>query len=248
MTRFLATAAVLVALTSAPGARADGLASTDTLATDTGRIVVHAVHHASFLLEWDDLVIAVDPVGDARDFLRLGRPHVVLVTHRHGDHFDADMIRTLASDHNVVITPLDIAESIPACEAVLLVNGDTHTVGDLAVTAVPAYNHTPERLAFHPRGRDNGYLLERRGVRVYVSGDTEDIPEQADLAPVDAAFLCMNLPWTMSVDQAARAVAMVAPRVLYPYHLRHRDGSHADLDRLDALLDDRVAVRRLAWY
>ncbi len=194
------------------------------------------------------LLVAVDPVGDARLYLTLGRPDVVLVTHKHGDHFDPDVLRELAGQHNVVITPEHVAESVPACDPVVLANGESHTAGELMVTAVPAYNRTEERLAFHPRGRDNGYLLELDGVRVYISGDTEDVPELASVAPVDAAFLCMNLPWTMSVNQAARAVKAIRPRVLYPYHHRNRDGSSADLGRLRTLVGEVAEVRVLAWY
>lgn len=222
-------------------------APADTLLTAAGPLVIHPEQHASFLLQWDDLLVAVDPVGEAERYLRLGRPQLVLVTHKHGDHFDPDVLRELAGEHNVVITTPLVAESVPSCDAVVLLNGDSHTVGDLRVTAVPAYNTTADRLQYHPRGRDNGYLLERGGVRVYISGDTEDIPELADLAPVDAAFLCMNLPYTMSVAQAARAVGLLRPAVVYPYHFRNGDGSHADVGALSALVAG-VEVRVLGWY
>lgn len=220
----------------------------DTLVTPRGPLVIHPVEHASFLMQWNERIIAVDPVGDVRPYLALGRPHLVLVTHKHGDHFDPDILRELAAQHNVVITTQQVAESVPACDPVALANGEAHVLGDITVTAVPAYNRTPDRRQFHPQGRDNGYLVDLDGFRVSISGDTEDVPEMADLAPVDAAFLCMNLPWTMSVDQAARAVGMLQPRVLYPYHFRNRDGSMADLQRLGSLVGSEVEIRRLDWY
>lgn len=228
-------------------ARVEVSAAADTLATTAGPLVVHPVAHASFLLRWGNLLVAVDPVGDAERYLHLGRPQLVLVTHKHGDHFDPDVVRELAGQHNVVITTPLVAESVPSCDAVVLVNGESHAVGDLQVTAVPAYNTSADRLQYHPRGRDNGYLLERGGARVYISGDTEDIPELADLAPVDAAFLCMNLPYTMSVAQAARAVGLLRPTVVYPYHFRNGDGSHADVEALGRMADG-VVVRVLRWY
>lgn len=239
----LAAALLLLAVATSPAADAPA----DTLATAAGPLAVHPVEHASFLLQWGDLLVAVDPMGEADRYLRHGRPQLVLVTHKHGDHFDADVLRELAGQHNVVITTPLVAESVPSCDAVVLANGESHAVGDLRVTAVPAYNTTADRLQYHPRGRDNGYLLERGGVRVYISGDTEDIPELAGLAPVDVAFLCMNLPYTMSVAQAARAVRLLGAAVVYPYHFRNGDGSHGDVEALDALVDG-VEVRLLRWY
>jgi L-ascorbate metabolism protein UlaG (beta-lactamase superfamily) len=239
----LAAALLLLAATVAPAVDAPA----DTLTTAAGPLVVHPVAHASFLLQWGDLLVAVDPVGEAGRYLRLGRPQLVLVTHKHGDHFDADVLRELAGQHNVVVTTPLVAESVPSCDAVVLTNGESHAVGDLRVTAVPAYNTSADRLQYHPRGRDNGYLLERGGVRVYISGDTEDIPELADLAPVDVAFLCMNLPYTMSVAQAARAVGLLGAAVVYPYHFRNGDGSHGDVGALGAMADG-VEVRVLGWY
>jgi L-ascorbate metabolism protein UlaG (beta-lactamase superfamily) len=241
----------LIAVAAPPLAAGEpAVAPADTLITDHGPLMVHPFGHASLVLEWRDRVIAVDPVGDARRYRHLPRPHLILVTHRHGDHFDADAVRDLAGERTVVITPRDVAESIPASDPVALANGESHAAHGIGVTAVAAYNRTDGRLEFHPRGRDNGYVLELNGARVYVSGDTEDIPEQDDLGRLDAAFLCLNLPWTMSVDQAIRAATAVRPRVLYPYHFRNGDGSQADLARLERELAAAgvCEVRVLTWY
>jgi L-ascorbate metabolism protein UlaG (beta-lactamase superfamily) len=257
MARSLLLVLMLAAVVAAPVGAAP--AATDTLWTADGQpVVLHAFGHASLALIWPDLTVIVDPVGGAGRHAAAGRPDIVLVTHRHGDHFDPDTIRDLDGDHVMVITPPDVAESIPSNDPIVMQNGDAVTVHGLRVEAVPAYNRTPGRLDFHPRGRDNGYVLEHGGLRVYVSGDTEDIPEMASLGPVDAALLCMNLPFTMSVAQAAEAVAMIAPRVLYPYHFRNRDGSLSDLEELGRLLaagdgdgagaGAPVEIRVLDWY
>ncbi len=243
MMRLLGVAIVwsmLVGVTLAGEAPADA----DTLETARGPLVIHPVEHASFVMQWNGLTVAVDPVGDQRRLQGQPQPDVILVTHRHGDHFDADLVRHLAGEHTVIITSPDVAEAIPANDPIALHNGETTTAHGITVTAVPAYNRTESRLGFHPRGRDNGYVIDLAGFRVYVSGDTEDIPEMADLESVDAAFLCMNLPWTMSVAQAVRAVEMIGPKVVYPYHYRNKDGTFADLD---ALVVD-AEVRLLDWY
>ena len=241
---------LLVLLVAAPERAVAQPANTDTLSTDRGPLIVHAISHASFLMQWNGLVVAVDPIDDATRFLSFGHPNLVLVTHRHGDHFDPVVLTAVAGENTVVITPQDVAESVPAMDTVPLANGGSHTAFGVTVTAVAAYNRTADRLEFHPRGRDNGYLVEAAGTRVYISGDTEDIAEQAGLGRIDAAFLCMNLPWTMSLEQAARAVRTIRPTVLYPYHYRNHGGGLTDVGRLPELLgpEFNVDIRVLAWY
>ena len=263
MARPLLLCLFLSVMMTAPSGAAT--ASSDTLWTAGGEpVTLHAFGHASLALAWPDLTVIVDPVGGAARFAAAGRPGVILVTHRHGDHFDPDTIRDLDGDHVAVITPPDVAESIPSNDPIVMQNGDAATVHGLRVEAVPAYNRTPGRLDFHPRGRDNGYVLERGGLRVYISGDTEDIPEMATLGRVDAALLCMNLPFTMSVAQAADAARMIGAGVLYPYHYRNRDGSVSDLEELGRLVASGdgggdgagdgagagapVEIRVLDWY
>ena len=241
---------MVLLLVAASSVAADQPAVADTLATDHGPLLVHPFGHASLALVWQETVIMVDPVGGAQRYSGLPRPHLILVTHRHGDHFDADTVRDLAGEHTVVVTPQDVSESIPANDAVTLTHGESVAAHGVVVAAVPAYNRTDGRLEFHPRGRDNGYVVDFDGFRVYISGDTEDVPELAELGEVDAAFLCMNLPWTMSLAQAVRAARTIGPRVLYPYHFRNGDGTMTDLEELRRELadDETIEVRVLDWY
>jgi L-ascorbate metabolism protein UlaG (beta-lactamase superfamily) len=98
-------------------------------------------------------------------------------------------------------------------------NGDSVAIGsDVTLKAVPAYNTTPGREQFHPKGRDNGYVLTIDGLRIYIAGDTEDIPEMAQLKNIDVAFLPCNQPYTMTVEQLVNAAKIIRPRVLFPYH------------------------------
>jgi L-ascorbate metabolism protein UlaG (beta-lactamase superfamily) len=102
-------------------------------------------------------------------------------------------------------------------------NGETTMANAIGIEAVPAYNTTADRLQYHPQGRDNGYVLAIDGRRVYIAGDTEDIPEMRALEGVDIAFLPMTLPYTMDIAQAASAVAAFEPRIVYPYHYGESD-------------------------
>jgi L-ascorbate metabolism protein UlaG (beta-lactamase superfamily) len=127
----------------------------------------------------------------------------------------------------------------------VLKNGETATLGDIKAEAIPMYNTTPDQLRYHPKGRGNGYVLTLGGKRVYISGDSEDIPEMRALKDIDVAFLCMNLPYTMTVEQAASAVRAFKPKIVYPYHSR---GS--DLEKFKSLVgsDSGVEVRLRDWY
>ena len=129
-----------------------------------------------------------------------------------------------------------------------LANGERTEVAGIAIEAVPAYNTTLGKEKFHPKGRDNGYVLTMGGKKVYVAGDTEDTPEMRALKDIDVAFLPMNLPYTMSVEKAAEAIRAFKPRVAYPYHYRSGDGTKANLEELKRLVGEGSEIRARDWY
>src|SRR5204863_667162 len=125
-----------------------------------------------------------------------------------------------------IIAPSAVAEKFPENlrkQTTVLANGETKSLHEIKIEAVPMYNLTQDRLKFHNKGRGNGCVLTLGGKRVYISGDTEDIPEMRALKNIDVAFVCMNLPYTMTGEQAASAVREVRPKIIYPYHYRGRD-------------------------
>jgi L-ascorbate metabolism protein UlaG (beta-lactamase superfamily) len=192
----------------------------DAYPSADGDIVVHPVEHASLVLAAPGMVIYVDPVGGAEAYAGLPPADLILVTHEHQDHFDAATLGGLAGEARLLTNPA-VHGMLPAelqARATAIANGESTTADAVEIVAVPAYNTTPDRLQYHPQGRDNGYVLTIGGTRVYVAGDTEDIPEMRALSGIDLAFVPMNLPYTMDVAQAADAVAAFAPGVVYPYH------------------------------
>ena len=194
--------------------------------TEGGEIVIHPVEHASLVLEVPGMVIHVDPVGDPAAYARLPRPGLILVTHEHGDHYAPETLAALAGTETRLLTNPAVHAMLPAElqeRATAIANGERTTANAIGIEAVPAYNLTEDRLQFHPQGRDNGYVLEIDGRRVYIAGDTEDIPEMRALQGIDIAFVPMNVPYTMDVAQAASAVADFAPGVVYPYHYGESD-------------------------
>jgi L-ascorbate metabolism protein UlaG (beta-lactamase superfamily) len=242
------------AMSAACGAQEKGL-SGDQVATDNGILVIHPVNHATFLMQWNGKTVYVDPVGGSKPFAGLPKPDLVLVTHIHFDHFDPATLEAVlpAGGRTVLVAPKTVAEKIPdtlrgKTEVKVLANGDRTEAAGIAVEAVPAYNTTPGKEKFHPKGRDNGYVLTMGGKRVYIAGDTEDTAEMRALKGIDVAFLPMNLPYTMSVAQAADAIRQFRPKVVYPYHYRIQDGTKADFEQLRKLVGEGTEIRVREWY
>jgi L-ascorbate metabolism protein UlaG (beta-lactamase superfamily) len=223
----------------------------DTIRTEKGDLTIHPVEHASFAMKWGGKTIFVDPTKGADAWKEFGKPDLILVTDIHGDHFDPKTLSPVRAADTVVIAPAAVAEKMGADKAgvKILANGEKTKVGDVEIEAVPMYNLTEERKNFHTKGRGNGYVLTIGGKRIYVSGDTEDIPEMRALKDIDAAFVCMNLPYTMDVDHAAKAVLAFKPKVVYPYHYRGKEGM-SDVEKFKSLVagDKSVEVRLLKWY
>jgi len=240
----LTLAATLAATTALPAHAQDGEFRHEV---EGGEVVIHPVDHASMVLETPAGVIYVDPVGGAEAYADLPAPDLILITHEHGDHYDQPTLDALP-EVPVIANPA-VAGMLPeamAGRATTMENGDTGEALGLPVEAIPAYNTTEDRLQNHPQGRDNGYVLTVGGSRFLIAGDTEDTPELRALTDIDVAFLPMNLPYTMSVEQAAEAVAAFAPAVVYPYH--HRG---SDLEEFTRLVQESGAPTEVViapWY
>lgn len=246
-----ATAAAFGSITLLPyAARAAGHSS-DVFSTPGGDITVHPVSHASFVMETPAGTIFSDPVGEAAAYADFPSPDLILVTHEHGDHYKPETLAALAGDNTQIITNPAVYGMLPGdlkAKASQIANGETTAFQGLGIDAIPAYNTTEERLKFHPQGRDNGYVLTFDGFRVYISGDTEDIPEMRALENIDLAFVCMNLPFTMDVKAAASAVAEFRPKFVYPYHYRGRDGGTQDPQEFARLVGNAAEVKIGGWY
>jgi L-ascorbate metabolism protein UlaG (beta-lactamase superfamily) len=200
----------------------------DEFKTKSGKTVkFHALVHASIRIEYDGKEIEIDPVrklgNKTIDYAAMPKADFVFVTHEHGDHFDKEAIKILSREGTQLIMNKRCADMYGPCG--VLANGQSAQFGDISVDAVPAYNISEGRTQFHPKGRDNGYILTIDGLRIYIAGDTEDIPEMKDVKNIDIAFLPCNQPYTMTTEQLVRAAKMIKPKVLFPYHYGQTDVS-----------------------
>ena len=225
----------------------------DTIPAAQGGVTVVPIEHATLALLWSGKTIYVDPVGAATLFRELPPPDIIVVTDIHGDHMDGATIRAVAVEGTDLVLPAAVSRSLAGnigkATEVILANGETKEVQGISILAVAMYNTTPDRLRYHEKGRGNGYVIDLGGARVYISGDTEDIPEMRGLKGIDAAFVCMNLPYTMDVEHAASAVLEFKPKVVYPYHYRGKGGL-SDVEKFKSLVaaDKGIEVRLLQWY
>ena len=195
---------------------------TDVFKTKSGKEVKFTcIKHASIQIQYDGLEIQVDPVTDAvkpvTDYSQFPKANIILVTHEHHDHFDREAIALLRSTTTNIYSSPAVYNMFH--NGTPLKNGDSIVYRrDIKIEAVPAYNTTEGRTQFHPKGRDNGYILTLDGLRIYIAGDTEDIPEMQQLGDIDVAFLPCNQPYTMTIDQLVNAAKTIRPKVLFPYH------------------------------
>ena len=203
---------------------------TDTFTTANGHTVTfHALVHASMRIVYDGKEIQIDPAGQLEQ-----RP----IDYTAMPKADKEAIRTLTGEGTQLITNRRCADMLGYGE--VMANGDSKAIAnDILVDAVPAYNTTEGHTQFHPKGRDNGFVLTFDGLRVYIAGDTEDIPEMTVLKDIDIAFLPCNQPYTMTPEQLTKAARVIRPKVLFPYHY-----GQTDVTKLPALLkDDGIDVR-----
>ncbi len=228
--------------------------SPEVFETEAGELRLYPVLHATFVMEWNDITIYVDPYGGAERFADFTVPDLVLITHAHGDHFNPETLNGLNLEATELIAPQSVVDQLDELKfgtVTALANEETVERMDVQITAVPMYNLPDDETSRHKPGWGNGYVLTLGGKRLYVSGDTEDIREMRTLADIDIAFVCMNLPYTMTVEQAADAVIEFAPKIVYPFHYRGGGGKFSDVEAFQTLVkaeNEAIEVRLRNWY
>lgn len=218
----------------------------DCLSTTNGDVVIRPLSHATFVMSWNGKMIYNDPASGI-SYTGLPKADVILIGHTHSDHFNTATIDTVRKTNTVIVASQSVYNSLTATQKALtkvLRYGDSTNVLGLDVWAVPAYN------SYHPYGDGNGYVLTIGDRRIYISGDTGDVPEIRGLTNIDVAFVCMNQPYTMTVSQATNVVRAIRPKVVYPYHYRDASGAttNAAFFKQQLGLDLGIEVRLRKWY
>jgi len=228
-------------------------ATPDEVATSMGTLTIQPLVHATFVLSIKDLTIYIDPSGGAKIFTGLKQPDLILITDIHGDHFDPATLSAVLTAKTKILAPKAVADKMPdelKSKTVIINNGDKTTQSGIGITAIPMYNLPESPTAMHTKGRGNGYILNIGGKNLYISGDTQGIPEMRALKNIDIAFVCMNLPYTMDVNEAADAVLAFKPKTVYPYHYRGQGGL-SDVNAFKAKVeagDKNIKVVLKNWY
>ena len=216
----------------------------DVFKTKSGKTVkFHALVHASIRIEYDGKEIEIDPVTKLGDktinYSSMPKADYIFLTHEHGDHFDKEAIKQLTGEKTQLVMNKRCAD-LYGDKCAVLSNDQSATLGDIEVESVPAYNYSEGRTQFHPKGRDNGYILTIDGLRIYVAGDTEDIPEMQNIKDIDIAFMPCNQPYTMTTEQLVKAAKTVKPKVLFPYHYGQTDVKGIPSQLKDSGIDVRI--------
>lgn len=225
----------------------------DKIETAAGPLTIQPILHGSLVLAWNNKTIYVDPYGGAKAFDGIAAPDLILITDIHGDHLNAETLNAIETSKAKIVAPQAVIDQLPEnlkSKAVVLGNGNRITESGIAISAIPMYNLPEAPDSRHTKGRGNGYILTLGGKMVYISGDTEDIPEMRALKNIDVAFVCMNLPYTMDINQASSAVLEFKPKIVYPYHFRGQNGLN-DVEGFKKLVDAGKApieVRLRNWY
>lgn len=228
-------------------------AQSDEFSTKSGKIKITPILHGSLIIEWKDEVIYVDPYGGAKAFENQKDPTIVLITDIHGDHLNTETLESINTASATFVVPQAVADQLDDQfkeRIEIISNGESQKVNKIPITAIPMYNLPESPDSRHTKGRGNGYLLTLANKRIYISGDTEDIAEMRALKNIDVAFVCMNLPYTMSIDQAASAVLSFQPKVVYPYHYRGKGGL-SDVEGFKRGVESKnpnIDVRLRDWY
>ena len=211
----------------------------DIFDTPKGKLVITFIGHATLMLQAGNTIIHIDPVLHETDYLTFPKGDIILITHEHDDHLDLKAITLLSKPNTAMIISQSCRSKLGIGE--ILKNGEEKSIGEISFNAVPAYNivHNRNGIPYHPKGNGNGYVITFGGKKIYVGGDTENIPEMTDLKGIDIAFLPMNLPYTMTPEMVADGARSFMPKILYPYHTGETNTKLI----VDLMKDSNIEVR-----
>ena len=163
---------------------------------------------------------------------------LILISHDHFDHCSPEDVAKIQKSDTVIETEKDSAKKLSGDVRVIKA-GDTISVGDVKIEAVPSYNTDKD---FHPQANAwVGFIIEVQGVRVYHAGDTDFIPEMKDFN-VDIALLPVSGVYVMNAEQAIQAALAINPKIAIPMHYGAVAGTEEDAVNFKKALEGKVEV------
>jgi L-ascorbate metabolism protein UlaG (beta-lactamase superfamily) len=241
----LFVAVIILLMVFVVGVAAQEKFEMDTFKTSAGDLKITFIGHGTLMLTFGGKIIHVDPYSTVADYTNLPKADMILLTHEHIDHLDLKALNAVRTEKTLVVLTQTCAQQVEG--GIVMNNGDVKSARGLKIEAVPAYNIVHKRdngQPFHPKGIGNGYIITFGDKRVYIAGDTENIPEMKVLKGIDIAFLPMNLPYTMTPEMVADAANGFKPKILYPYHYGETDTSNL-LSLLKESKDIGVRIRKM---
>lgn len=217
------------------------------------KVEITPIRHASMILGFYGKTIYVDPTGGAKMYEGKPAADLILLTDVHPDHLDTLTLSAIVHPGTKIIAPEAVKVELPASlqeKTVAMKNGEKIKIDDIDIKALPMYNLREEAKQFHPKGRGNGYVLSGGQTKIYIAGDTGDIPAMRNLKNIDIAFIPMNLPYTMPIGAAADAVLDFKPKKVYPYHYKGKNGL-SDVAKFKNIVqtnNPKIEVVQLDWY
>jgi L-ascorbate metabolism protein UlaG (beta-lactamase superfamily) len=230
------------------------LANPDTYNTKKGDLIIQPLIHASMILTWDSKHIYIDPSSIEELNFNFPKADIVFITDIHGDHLNIKSLKKIINSNTILVMPLAVQLKLKDANLkntiITMRNNESKNVLGIRVNTIPMYNLPKSNKSYHVKGRGNGYVLDFKDKRVYISGDTADIKEMRNLKNIDIAFICMNLPYTMTVKKAASAVLDFKPKIVYPFHYRGK-GGFSDVNKFKSIVnqnDTSIQVKLKNWY
>lgn len=206
---------------------------------------IRVITHSAIRIESEDgIVVYADPFN-LTDAETAHDADLILVTHGHFDHLSPEDIARVANAGAVLVAPASLADEVAElgmAQAHLMREGEHLELAGIGIEAVAAYNVEPERLGFHPSSNNwLGYVLTIDGERLYIAGDTDRNPDNAQVR-CDVALVPIGGTYTMDAVQAAEFVNEIRPKTAIPTHYGSVAGSAADYAAFAAAVDPGIQV------
>jgi L-ascorbate metabolism protein UlaG (beta-lactamase superfamily) len=198
---------------------------------DFNGVRFHWLGHDGYKLTvGDEIIIYIDPFKISKSHHKKNDADIILISHNHFDHLSMDDLEHVIGNNTKIVAAkecIDQLKSVRAAETKGVAPGDKLTVQGIPIEMVAAYNIDKH---FHPKADGKvGFIITLNKMRIYHTGDTDEIPEMSATEP-DVALVPVSGTYVMTAEEAAKAVnEKIKPKKLaIPMHYGSIVGSEND--------------------